>query len=139
MDKDKHPGINFDGILLANEKFSRVPNLPGNIKVDIGFSISLYRSGDIFTNEITTKLACLSDEDEIIMELEFTYIGLFSVKKSEENMDIKTFMNRYSHALMFPYIREHITSITQKAGMSPILLPPLNILAMTKEIKDNIE
>ncbi|XZK49641.1 protein-export chaperone SecB (plasmid) [Clostridium perfringens] len=31
---------------------------------------------------------------------------------------------------MFPYIREHITSVTQKAGIQPIVLPPINIRAL---------
>ena len=41
----------------------------------------------------------------------------------------------HSPALMFPYIREHISAVTQKAGVKPVLLAPVNVLAMLKDAK----
>ncbi len=140
MNKDEQPGISFDGILLINERFNRVPYIPEELKIDINFETTLDKSDNSFSNETTTKLICLSDEgDDVVLELEFTFVGIFSIIEVEENMDIRLFMEQYSPAIIFPYIREHITSITQKAGISPILLPPLNILAMTKNIENNLD
>ena len=36
-------------------------------------------------------------------------------------------------AIMFPYIRSHISTITSQPGMMPIVLPPINIAAMLKD------
>ncbi|MGI6649727.1 MAG: protein-export chaperone SecB [Bacillota bacterium] len=35
---------------------------------------------------------------------------------------------------MFPYIREHISTVTQKAGVKPVLLAPINVLAIRRRI-----
>lgn len=138
MDLDRQPGISFDGILLLKENFHRIPSIPDKLKIDINFSMILNSSADSFSNELTTNLACLSEEDEEVLKFEFTFVGVFSVINEDANMDIKHFMKHNSPALIFPYVREHITTITQKAGINPILLPPINILAMTKDIKNNI-
>lgn len=37
---------------------------------------------------------------------------------------------------MFPYIREHISTVTQKAGIKPVLLAPINVLAMLRETEE---
>ena len=38
-------------------------------------------------------------------------------------------------AIMFPYIRSYISSITTQPGMSPIVLPAMNIVAMVNDQK----
>ena len=37
---------------------------------------------------------------------------------------------------MFPYIRSYISSITTQPGMSPIVLPAMNIVAMVNDQKN---
>jgi preprotein translocase subunit SecB len=139
MDTDKEAGISFDGIVLVKENFHRTSSMPNKSKIDIEFSMELNHFEDSFSNELTTNLLCFSDDgEEVVLKLEFTFVGLFSVNTAEENMDIKLFMKQNSPAIMFPYIREHISSITQKSGVSPVLLPPINIIAMTKDIKNNL-
>ncbi|OMH22066.1 hypothetical protein AC231_04730 [Clostridium pasteurianum] len=138
MDKDKQPGISFDGILLSKESFYRVPSMPDKLKIDLNFSMVLNSLNSSFSNELKTNLICLSNENEEVLKFEFTFVGIFSVVDGEENMDIKNFMEHNSPAIMFPYIREHITSVTQKSGINPILLPPINIIALTKNVENNI-
>jgi preprotein translocase subunit SecB len=36
-------------------------------------------------------------------------------------------------AIMFPFLREHLASITLKAGISPILLPSVNFIRLSEE------
>jgi len=138
MDIDKQPGISFDGIVLVKEDFHRTFSMPHKSKIDIEFTMELNNFEDSFSNELTTNLTCFSDDGAEVLKLEFTFVGLFSIKSDEENMDIKLFMKQNSPAIMFPYIREHITSITQKSGIKPILLPPINIIALTKNIQNNL-
>jgi len=138
MDIDKQPGISFDGILLVKENFYRTFSMPHKSKIDIEFSMELNKFEDSFSNGLTTNLVCFTDDGVEVLKLEFTFVGLFSVKSAEENMDIELFMKKHSPAIMFPYVREHITSVTQKSGVQPILLPPVNIIAMTKNVQNNL-
>lgn len=47
-------------------------------------------------------------------------------------MDI---LEKNTIAIMFPYIRSYISSITTQPGMSPIVLPAMNIVAMVRPEK----
>jgi len=51
-------------------------------------------------------------------------------------MNMERFMENHAPALMFPYIREHIAMVTQKAGVKPVLLPPVNIFALMETIEE---
>ncbi len=64
--------------------------------------------------------------------MDSTFVGFFSVIEGEENMEIEQYMQNHSPALMFPYIREHISTVTQKAGIKPVFLAPVNVLALLK-------
>lgn len=48
-------------------------------------------------------------------------------------MNIDEYLKNNAPTLMFPYVREHVSAITIKAGMKPILIPPLNMRALLKK------
>ena len=52
----------------------------------------------------------------------------------QENMSI---LERNAIAILFPYIRSYISTITTQPGMAPILLPAMNIVAMLNDQKKN--
>lgn len=50
-------------------------------------------------------------------------------KTSQENKEL---IERNAVAIMFPYIRSYISTITTQPGMAPIVLPAMNIGALLK-------
>ena len=46
-------------------------------------------------------------------------------------------LERNAIAILFPYIRSYISTITTQLGMAPILLPAMNIVAMLNDQKKN--
>jgi preprotein translocase subunit SecB len=132
MDKDKQPGISFDSIMLVKEIFWRDHYVPIKSEVLLEIGHNWDRKDDKYTSELQVFLKLVS-EDKVVLKLESTFIGVFTVIEGEQNMEIKDYINKMSPALMFPYIREHVSSITQKAGIKPIYLPPVNVLALMKD------
>ena len=56
-DRDKQPGVIFDGIVLVNENFYRVPSIPSKLKIDIEFNMVLIKlEANLYSNELTTNL-----------------------------------------------------------------------------------
>ena len=49
-----------------------------------------------------------------------------------ENMDM---LEKNTIAIMFPYIRSYISIVTTQPGMSPIVLPAMNVVAMVNDSK----
>jgi preprotein translocase subunit SecB len=60
-------------------------------------------------------------------------VGLFSVISGHENMDIEQFGQTNAPALIFPYLREMISSITTKAGFAALILPPINLSVIMQQ------
>lgn len=136
MDKSKQPGINVDAVILKEINFNRNTNMNDtglNISLDSGSNISDDRKKLIY------ELACkLTDKSESF-HLNCTMVGVFSIDESKGNMDFQQFSENHAPAILFPYLRETITSITTKAGLAPVILPPLNILALINKNEDSKE
>lgn len=56
--------------------------------------------------------------------------SIFSTKQENKNL-----LEKNTIAIMFPYIRSYISSITTQPGMTPIVLPAMNIVAMINDQK----
>ncbi|NQV18821.1 MAG: protein-export chaperone SecB [Armatimonadetes bacterium] len=133
MDKKKQPGISFDSIILAKEKFWRNPSLPKELNINLDFKVKRSIENEKGIIELDTFLSLQDSEKVKHVKLELKYVGLFSIIESEKNMELEHFLENNAPALLVPYIREQISSITSKAGILPVILPPLNILAIIKE------
>lgn len=132
MDKSKQPGISFDSIMLVKESFWRDYVVPENSKLDFQIGMGWnHEDGEYFV-ELDTILTLIYEEKEVL-KLESTFVGVFSLIEERQNMDIQEYIKNYSPGLMFPYIREHISNITQKSGSKPILLPPINVIALINQ------
>ena len=70
----------------------------------------------------------------------FIQIECKSVFKFEENTsfeDIPTYFYRNSIAIIFPYIRAFIGTITLQANIPPIVLPTLNLSSLEIPLREN--
>lgn len=132
MDETKQPGISFDNIALVKEDFWRDYDVPANSRVNFKVGISTSQDGDNYFTQLTFNVSLTAEEKEVC-KINTVWVGFFSVVDGHENMDINYYMKENSAALMFPFIREHIAAITQKAGIKPIYLPPINIRALLKK------
>lgn len=131
MDQNKQPGINFKGIILADERFTRLPIVSDSCELFIDMEHNWNGEGSDYVSEIKTNVKLMDvQNDAESFVLEFTMMGLFSVNREDPNLNIEDYIREFSSTLMFPYIREHISSVSIKAGIRPILLPPTNIRAL---------
>lgn len=135
MDKGKQPGIGFDGIMLVKEEFYRKQNIPNENEIDLNLKVNVGKNKDgKSVVELTANLSIKEGGNECA-NLSTTFIGLFSVISGSENMGVEEYLETNAVALMFPYIREHVSAITLKAGMDPVYLPPINVPALIREKK----
>lgn len=88
-------------------------------------------------------------EKDIQKQSEDQYKITLAVRLKEKNNQINVYVKSKAHfttqqentnliekntiAIIFPYVRSHISSITSQPGMMPIVLPPMNIAAMLKD------
>ena len=88
-------------------------------KLDLVVIISLHK------NELETKLV------EIDCHSEFVF------SKQIELCNIPDFFYPNSIAIIFPYIRAFISTLSLQANMNPIILPTMNLTSLQEDLKNN--
>ncbi len=79
----------------------------------------------------------INNEDRSV-NIEIDSIGHFLFDGvDKENLDNFFLIN--APAILFPYIRAYISSLTTLSGINPIVLPTLNLIDLKENLKSNIK
>ena len=65
-------------------------------------------------------------------------VGIFTVP-TESELPIDVFTNVNAPAIIFPFLREHLASISAKSGISPIMLQPINFVKNIEGKQDKMD
>lgn len=61
-------------------------------------------------------------------------------KNGDTPLNMKDFANVNAPAILFPYLREHLASLSMKAGIFPIVLEPINFMETVEQnVEQNVE
>jgi preprotein translocase subunit SecB len=134
MEKTKRSYFQFKGYLIR-KSFIEVKE--GEMHED--FNLSFHPKGIIDKKNFLFRLelgVIIKDKNSVV-NVEIEICADFSFGKDiEENM-----LNNYFYinapALIFPYIRAYISTITTLSGINSIILPTLNMENLGKELKNN--
>ncbi len=74
-------------------------------------------------------ITTVSDQEENV------YVNVKGRAIFSTNQENKDILEKNTIAIMFPYIRSYISIITTQPGMSPIVLPAMNIVALINDQK----
>jgi len=134
MNKDKQPGINCKSVILVDSSFRRIADFPNkNLSLNYNFEYSKELQESSANASLSLKLIVNNEDGEMILQLGCTYVGVFCIQEDEPNMELDNFLQFNAPAIVLPYIRHFVHSVTAQAGIEPIILPPINILALLKQ------
>lgn len=94
-----------------------------NSRLSVSFSVP----DNIGANEgriIYPMNVSIQDENEVL-DIEVGIVGNFEI--DGDAPDMKSFIDVSAPAILFPYIRAHITAVTSLSGIKPVILPTLNM------------
>jgi preprotein translocase subunit SecB len=111
-----------------------IPQKP-ELTMNLEYNIFISPAKDKLNYELTCEI---QDEKSCSMS-GVTMMGIFSVVAGNENMDLEDFSRLNAPALVFPYIRETIASTSIKAGIPPVIIPPINLNAVKIGKTGNME
>ena|ERR1043166_4789601 len=132
---EEKAGYKFQSLMLLSSEFSRNDEIDFEQEsipeVDIN---SDFRLAD-------NKIVCiflldfhLNVNGNSIVTYKCKFGGVFEIVGTPK-LDINTFGNINAPSIMFPFVREHLASTSLKAGINPILLPPVNFVAIYEQKK----
>ena len=120
-------------IILIESTFKRavtinpeVPEYGNRININIEKNIE---ENNIYINVILDYWCGIEDAWEVVARINM--LGFF---ESPENpsLSIEDFCQINAPAIIFPFVREHLATVTMKAGINPILLPAVNFVELAK-------
>lgn len=110
-------------------------NIPGNATFDIGFM----PKGTLFQNEgrfelaFDTLIECKETNTPVIaVSCEASFIFTNNVTKE----DIPNYFYPNSLAIIFPYIRAFVSTLSLQANIPPVILPTINLMGITDELRN---
>jgi preprotein translocase subunit SecB len=83
------------------------------------------------------ELGVLVEEKNNKFKAEITAIGIYSFDAEMQDEMLDKFFYQNATAILFPYIRAYITTLTSLSGINPIILPTLNLTKLGPELKKN--
>jgi preprotein translocase subunit SecB len=66
------------------------------------------------------------------IEAKVKMLGNFEYAE-DSSLSVEDFSKINAPAILFPFVREHLASVSMKAGISPILLPPVNFVKLAEK------
>ena len=125
------------GIILVESTFKRVPDvvIDHGEKTETNFNVKSDSKDE--KNLVTALIVKLVSkfEEKIKFEAEVTMVGLFEAENATKEM-IDSFGEINAPAIIFPFIREHIISLTIKGGLPPVALPVVNFVPKATDTPD---
>jgi preprotein translocase subunit SecB len=120
-------GFQIKNLILIESSFSRINNVAFGESVENNFNINIEVAvnGKLITvAEEATLVQKFQDVEQVKIKVKM--VGVFECIGESLLKDFDEFGNINGAAIIFPYIREHITTLSLKAGIGAIILPPVN-------------
>lgn len=102
-----------------NPDLSNFDNLSVNIKNTTGINEDELK----LRLELELEVKNVSDDLNVFVKA----IGIFEFESNLPERHKEIFFNTSAPAILFPYIRAYITSLTALSGIQPIILPTINL------------
>ena len=124
MEVSHQPKLRFHGVDFIHIKFSTERQYDGSSSIDLNIEPKVfYPEGG---NQIFKIFMDVSVHCEGFFNLNLVGIGTFEFDKEFEDQKLKkTFVNANAPAIMFPYVRSFVTTLTTNLGnvTGPLVIP----------------
>lgn len=135
MSKPAKSCLQFDGYEVNNVHFELSQYYECNKEYQISPTFSL-RISDCKDNKYKVQLSLslvASDENPLPFSIEVVMTGKFFINLETENEVLKqALLHENTVAIMFPFLRAIIASLTTTANIAPLILPIVNLVEAFK-------
>lgn len=120
---------------IINKSLFELGNSTDISDLSVGFRPSgkLDLENQMFHLELSVSI---SDSSETL-KVEIESVGFFKFENIESDK-LSSFLYYNAPAILFPYLRAYISSLTTLSGIKPIVLPTLNLSNLKNDLEQNI-
>jgi preprotein translocase subunit SecB len=133
VDKNKQPGIQIGQIFLERAEFSHREDalqLPAstlfqpNLEVKFQGGLAPDKKAGFLRAIVRTK-----PDDQPLYNFSVTLLAIFKAVEGQENLPLKDYIRTTAPAMLYPFIRETVASITGRGHFGPLWMNPFNLVA----------
>ena len=126
---------------LDNYHFTKA-SLDFNIPTDAELNISFNPKGVFYAKDARYDLVfdvtveCVETNTEVVKvscEASFSFGNKLSIE------DIPDYFYPNSLAIVFPYVRAFVSTISLQANVRPVVLPTINLMGLTEKLKEQTQ
>lgn len=124
----------FKGFSIVRSLIERKDKKPAQkLTLDFNPRGIIFKDKSIFQLQLGVKI---KDENNVLnIEIESVANYSFDNDIKKDTLDKLFYVN--APALLFPYIRAYISTITNLSGFEPVVLPTLNLTKLGETLKKN--
>ena len=121
----------FQGFVIRKSLIEQTNDTPSE-SINISFSPVgiVSNSQSTFQLQLGVKIV---DENNVLT-IDVTCVADFYFEKGIEEKQLNNYFYINAPAILFPYIRAYITTLTSLSGLKPIILPTLNLIGLGKDL-----
>lgn len=108
--------------MITEGNFRRTEDSLENVELKVNVSHNIEQLSER-EYQIVLELSVADPEGKLSVFVK----GMAMFETEQEN---KILIERNTLAIMFPYFRSYVSTLTTQPGMTPIVLPAMNIMAM---------
>ena len=125
--------IPIKNIFMTEMNFVRSQNVPD--KINYTYTINVGANVDKETNisNVVVKLEILEKEQNSL-KIVCCMVGVFDLTNTKElTVSVNDFLYINAPTIIFPYLRETVSSMTLRAGIKPLIIPTFNFKEMREK------
>ena len=138
MDETKQPGLRVDQVFLRAVLFQHredALSLPPNTSVG-EMAVTVTMQTGITEAGTAGFVGIRVDSDNTsnpLYRFSLDMVTLVSEEESSKNFPVEDFLRKNGPALLYPFVREALASITARGRFGPIYLKPFNMRVLAQE------
>ena len=134
MSQAKEAKFQFVDFLVIRSLIQQDELQPDDLEIDFAPKGKL----DFEKGEFYLFLDVKISDKKTDLLIEINSIAKFNFNDFERDR-LSPFLYHNAPAILFPYIRAHISTLTSISGIRSIIIPTMNLQSLKSELEDNIE
>lgn len=106
------------------------------ISLNIELNATVPSSGEDVMPQLEIVLDAKDKDEKFSVRMKI--VGFFEADRIVEQLQLNRFMAFNAPAILFPYVRAFLSSISAQAGMQPVIIPTINLHDLGKELLERM-
>ncbi len=125
----------FKGFQILN---SHIENIESE-KISGSLTLDFSPRGErhVSNNEFKLYLGVKIKDENDVFKVSIEAVGIYSFGPEQEEKTLSNFFYVNAPAILFPYIRAYISTLTTLSGINTVILPTINLTSLCDNLKDN--